>query len=83
MRDRWEAICKGATLRGLEGPLVPKRKCPRNYGTDVSRRFRDGVDSEADAWTDPFDKVKMAEGYILWLYEKVSRNKRGAVLYGR
>jgi hypothetical protein len=73
--NRWSAIVRGAALRGLEGPIIIKQKSNLNYGTDVALPFRDGVDSESDSVVDPMTKVKMAKGYMDWIYLKVSIGK--------
>lgn len=74
---RWEAICIGAALRGLDGPTVIKKKCRRHIGIGISKPFREGIDSADDAFHDLFDNEKLARGHVDWLVNRVSRTFEG------
>jgi len=69
--NRWEAICLGAAVRGLEGPLAIRKKSRFNIGHEVGRSFTAGVDSEPDAYIDYFGAKKVS-GYMHWHICRVS-----------
>ncbi|KAK3369988.1 hypothetical protein B0H63DRAFT_514209 [Podospora didyma] len=66
-RQSWEAICLGAAIRGLEGPIVVKKKSKSHIGHRVSREYRPGIDAESDSYLDPYDGSKKVSGYMDWM----------------
>ncbi|KAF5965228.1 Hsp70 chaperone protein [Fusarium bulbicola] len=66
----WEAVCLGAALRGLDGPIVVKKKCRRHLGTKVAKPFREGIDDEDDSYVDPFDGSKRIGGFMDWMVNR-------------
>ncbi|KAF5704859.1 Hsp70 family heat shock protein [Fusarium globosum] len=54
----WEAICIGAALRGLEGPIVVKKKSKRHIGLALSIPFDANIHNPWDAYYDQEDKMK-------------------------
>ncbi|TPX16453.1 uncharacterized protein E0L32_003747 [Thyridium curvatum] len=67
---RWDAVCLGAAFRGIKGTLVGEKKSRSHIGLQVARPFRQGIDSESDAWIDEFRDKKMARGYMQWIIAK-------------
>jgi hypothetical protein len=65
------AIVRGAVLRGLEGSQPSIKYCRFHYGWRWSLPFREGIDSEENAFTDPFDKRKVCRGRMEWVVSKV------------
>lgn len=65
------AIVKGACLRGLEGlkPVITHSRA--HYGWSWGKRFRKGIDPEANAYTDPLTGEKMCSGRMEWVIPKV------------
>jgi len=61
----------GAAVRGLEGPIVMKKKSKQHWGHVVSRDFRPDTDSESDAYIDLYDKTKKVGGYMDWIIARV------------
>jgi hypothetical protein len=74
----WEAICIGAAVRGLEGPIVVQKKSKVHIGFPLGRLFREGVDDEDDSYVD-FEGKKKVTGYMHWDVARVS-NVRYALL---
>jgi len=62
----WEAICLGAAVRGLEGPIAIRKKSRWNIGHEVGREFNSSVDSESDSYIDFYGKKKV-RGYVDWM----------------
>lgn len=51
-------------MRGLEGPIVVKKKSKLHLGSVVAREFREGIDDESELFTHPYDGVKNIGGYM-------------------
>ncbi|KAK0724594.1 hypothetical protein B0H67DRAFT_598148 [Lasiosphaeris hirsuta] len=65
----WEAICLGATLRGLEGNIVKEKRSRFHIGVEIAQTFRLGDDDEfsyIDAWTGE----KMTRGFAQWIVNR-------------
>jgi hypothetical protein len=63
---------QGAALRGLEGISPRVKHARRHYGFAISNDFREGIDSEDDAYFGPFDENrKMCQNRMQWLISKV------------
>jgi len=79
MIRRWSAICRGATLAGLEGiggslyraPKVLSRVARWSYGFPVSRPFDPKVHDIADRFLDPSEGIYRAKGQMVWLLKAV------------
>ena len=56
----------------MEGPIVLRKKCKRNYGIDIVQEFREGIDLDSESYKDPFDEKKKIGGYMKWAFLKVS-----------
>ncbi|EZF96900.1 hypothetical protein H113_03002 [Trichophyton rubrum MR1459] len=71
--DCQAAIVKGACLRGLEGlkPVITHSRA--HYGWSWGKRFRKGIDPEANAYTDPLTGEKMCSGRMEWVIPKGKR----------
>jgi len=63
-------------VRGLEGPIVVKKKSKLHLGSVVARAFREGVDDESESFTHPYDGVKKVGGYMDWMIARVSSFRR-------
>lgn len=63
---------QGAALRGLEGISPRVKYARRHYGFEIASDFREGIDSEFDAFFSRFDENrKLCRNRILWLISKV------------
>jgi len=66
------AVVRGAALRGLEN-IAPRIKHARkHYGISWSDHFREGIDSESNAFYDNIDNKKLCRGRMKWLISKAS-----------
>ncbi|KAF3934121.1 hypothetical protein ABW19_dt0210203 [Dactylella cylindrospora] len=68
--DAWSAVSRGAVLRGLDGSLVPDRRCRRNYGTRINTVFDPMIHHEEDAFYSTDTGIKMARNQVSWIVEK-------------
>ncbi|KAH8766958.1 Hsp70 family protein-like protein [Hyaloscypha sp. PMI_1271] len=65
------AVVQGAALRGLEGISPRVKYARRHYGFEIASDFREGIDSEIDAFFSRFDENrKLCRNRILWLISK-------------
>jgi hypothetical protein len=63
---------QGAALRGLEGISPRVKYARRHYGFEIASDFREGIDSEFDAFFPPFDENrKLCRDRMRWLISKV------------
>lgn len=63
---------QGAALRGLEGISPRVKHARRHYGFAISLSFREGIDSEDDAFFSKFDENrKLCRDRMWWLISKV------------
>lgn len=65
------AITRGAALRGLESGPVGSKQCKLFYGFSANRKFREGIDDEADAHWSPITGEKLCGHRMHWLITKV------------
>jgi hypothetical protein len=65
------AIVRGAVLRGLEGTQPSIKYCRFHYGWSWGFPFREGIDSEQNAYIEPFHKTKLCSGRMKWVVSKV------------
>ncbi|RPA83095.1 hsp70-like protein [Ascobolus immersus RN42] len=68
--EAWSAVVRGASLRGLEGAAVVKKRCRRHYGIELGQPFKAGIDEEADAYICAFSGIKYAGGHMTWVIPK-------------
>lgn len=64
------AIVRGAVLRGLEGTQPSIKYCRFHYGWSWGFPFREGIDSEQNAYIEPFHKTKLCSGRMKWVVSK-------------
>jgi hypothetical protein len=77
--DRWSAICRGATLAGLEGiggalgrpPRVVSRIARYSYGFIVSELFDSTKHLVQDRFLDPSEGRYRANNQMMWALEAV------------
>jgi hypothetical protein len=63
---------QGAALRGLEGISPRVKYARRHYGFEIASDFREGIDSEIDAFFCQFDENrKLCRNRLRWLISKV------------
>jgi hypothetical protein len=71
--QRWSAIVRGATAKGLESDghkTVKFHKCRRHYGTPCCPVFVKGKHRESDSYIDAFTSIKRAGNQMHWLVTK-------------
>ncbi|KFZ02938.1 hypothetical protein V502_11372 [Pseudogymnoascus sp. VKM F-4520 (FW-2644)] len=75
------AVVQGAALRGLEG-IAPRVKYARyHYGFSISKGFREGIDSEDNAYFSHFeDKRKLCDNRMQWLISKGDEITKGTCI---
>lgn len=66
----------GAVLRGLEGSIVPVKKCRRHYGHTLARIYDPEKDWNYDAnkrrtWKHRWDGLMRLDGFMFWEINKV------------
>ncbi|EEP81902.1 conserved hypothetical protein [Uncinocarpus reesii 1704] len=75
-RNSQAAIVKGAVLRGLEGVRPKTRRCRRHYGIAFCLPFREGIDSEENAFVCDLDGIKYTRNRVKWMIHKVLNPSR-------
>ncbi|KAK3348636.1 hypothetical protein B0T25DRAFT_546149 [Lasiosphaeria hispida] len=65
----WEAICLGATLRGLEGNIVKEKRSRFHIGIAVAHLFLPG-DDEMLTFIDKWSGKKMTKGFAEWIVNR-------------
>ncbi len=66
----------GAVLRGLEGSIVPVKKCRRHYGHTLARLYDPELHWNYDAnkrrtWKHKWDGLLRLDGFMFWEINKV------------
>ncbi|CEJ55734.1 hypothetical protein PMG11_01972 [Penicillium brasilianum] len=67
---RQASVVKGAALAALKNSRPQKRKSRLHYGVNVSKEFREGVDSEKKACYSDWDGRKMCTDRMMWIINK-------------
>ncbi|KAF3092569.1 hypothetical protein TWF225_001905 [Orbilia oligospora] len=79
-KDSWSAVCRGATMWGLEHNFIVSRNARYSYGSALRTKFIDGEHEENDRVWDASCGVHRASDQMVWVLKRGEEIRNGRVV---